>query len=785
MDTGSCEAPACERDDEDVAGVCAQATMGSAVASASEDWDVRAAFGLGTLELPRFSSEALATDEVASCRSKLEANPRDFDSWLQLSRSVETLGTAAEAKATYFALLAEFPLCWGFWRRVAELEAAQHGPLAAAAACERGLEAGAAACLDLWLGYCEALCSACRQGECSEAVVRAGFERALGAAGHDWHGGCLWQAYLDFEEDSEDWRRLGAVFRRALLVPNAALAAVHARVRSLIVGDTCPPLEDFWDAEAEVVAHSLAGLPGLHQADSEARAGQVPPGVPNHTTDRVADGKADAPQQLSSGQRSRAGELSVSIGSCGSALPAASATQTEGGPPRAESKEALGDRTCSSADDLEEGELLVAAGSVASDADRADEPPYVMSASRLSWEMSAAQQQALHQHELLVKSAEVKAEKLRGFEEHLHRTYFHEKPLGLAQRDAWHRYLDFEEARTPRDEARLHALYRRCLVAANNHVEFWLRYAALLEGSEPSGEGLQQACLLFEVACLSGRLRGRAAAITAWAEFEEQCGRAGRARRLLDGLLEGPAQGCADVILRRAALERRAGCTGSCAEVLRRALFDDPSKLSLPTRSVVTSRYSQICIKVLRRPDLAEAAFEHAWRAGCRDASFVSDFAAMLLSVAMPERRSEALLRSSALFEEALKSCGSQDGMEAACTLWSCYIDMLVARGASLAQLRTAQARARLSCQTGFGVAPMVGPERQPSGQTTAPVGALAAECSTTTPGVTDDAVEKVFGAEAHGGLKRLAPAPAGPESRPEKVLRQHGEDLPMTAGGE
>mmetsp|Transcript_52630 Transcript_52630/g.112281 ORF Transcript_52630/g.112281 Transcript_52630/m.112281 type:complete len:616 (-) Transcript_52630:232-2079(-) len=153
------------------------------------------------------------------------------------------------------------------------------------------------------------------------------------------------------------------------------------------------------------------------------------------------------------------------------------------------------------------------------------------------------------------QKAAVEAVSLSIFEKRILRPYFHNKPLSEAQIDAWRRYLDFEESRWPRDNQRLHAVYRRCLVAANNYAEFWMRYAALLEAEAASPTaGLS----LLESGRLNGRLRGRSDIAVFAAEIEEELGNIDAARALLDEALQLPGPGYPEVALRRLSLERRA-----------------------------------------------------------------------------------------------------------------------------------------------------------------------------------------------------------------------------------
>eukprot|EP00439_Symbiodinium_sp_Y106_P050778 s5979_g6.t1 len=77
--------------------------------------------GLHSPVLPCFSAGALSTTEVGNLCSAVRTNPRAFDEWLALIKQVETHGSVEERLSLYEAFLTEFPLCWGYWKRLAEL----------------------------------------------------------------------------------------------------------------------------------------------------------------------------------------------------------------------------------------------------------------------------------------------------------------------------------------------------------------------------------------------------------------------------------------------------------------------------------------------------------------------------------------------------------------------------------------------------------------------------------------------------------------------------------------
>ena len=66
-------------------------------------------------------------------------------------------GDIAQLRAVYDGFLAEYPLCYGYWKKYADAEQRHSSPEAAAAVFERGV-AAIGHSVDLWNHY-----AACRQ----------------------------------------------------------------------------------------------------------------------------------------------------------------------------------------------------------------------------------------------------------------------------------------------------------------------------------------------------------------------------------------------------------------------------------------------------------------------------------------------------------------------------------------------------------------------------------------------------------------------------------------------
>eukprot|EP00434_Breviolum_minutum_P004184 symbB.v1.2.003687.t1/scaffold193.1/size400748/6 len=834
------------------------------------------ACGFTTLELPNFDALELQTEEVVSLCANLVANPRSFDQWISLMKLVEAHGKDEEKRELYEHFLCEFPLCWGYWKRLADLQTRmgadtqssstsggnllsnvtavemsqfEDSPSASTSSTRRnrrndggllqdehpdthrsatpdglkddetpapgvilklsevsgcdldtccaalmtcdnnfhaaleqlrrspstlqvgakeraqmgaalqmferaprrrdsgrlrgflrpgqfetlfallgvspdsqcgllalflpvliallavvesrgsrfrspsgGAETGlnvyvkalklAPACVDLWVHYCQtASVSWSSEDPEVEDGLRQIFEKAVETVGTDWRAFPLWDLYMNFEEKHGRWKRLGALLRRAMVIPMEGLPAVRIRLRALVVGDAAPALEELCcdDQEAELLDVEMKP-PSDPQVFNVVLEDHLPKVENKNPEPKVVekdekDEKVVATAPILPVQEVEMEELEeLSEGEiCDDEVEVAPAAPASPVPP----------------EDPPAPEEPKDSGTTKVEAMETTEP-------KKSKFITERTQRFLELREGLWAAASEEAARLRHFEAPLHRHYFHQKPLSSAQLDAWRRFLDFEESREPRDWRRLQVVFERCLIVTNNYLEFWLRYASWLQFAEAeSGAATpEMACSLLRGACLSGRLSRRPDVFAAWAELEEACGRTGRARILLDATLSGCGHGSADVALRRAALELRHKDSELALVLLARYATD---AVDLASKAVLSRRYAKLC-EEMKQFEQAQRSLMLTWQAGCRDVGLLLELASLLMRMGTEEKGTDPspLQQSCNLFEEALR-CAQHDtaSFTEACELWSCYVDFLLSHGAPLVQLRDVQARAR------------------------------------------------------------------------------------------
>jgi hypothetical protein len=80
--------------------------------------------------------------ELARLQARVASHPQDFDAWCALVVEAERLKEPQVIRESITGLLKEFPLCFGYWQRLAKHEASITNAIHAdAATIERGLEA--------------------------------------------------------------------------------------------------------------------------------------------------------------------------------------------------------------------------------------------------------------------------------------------------------------------------------------------------------------------------------------------------------------------------------------------------------------------------------------------------------------------------------------------------------------------------------------------------------------------------------------------------------------------
>ncbi|CAL5353581.1 unnamed protein product [Camellia sinensis] len=200
--------------------------------------------------------------------SIVRANSLDFNTWTALIDETEKVAeeNILKIRKVYDAFLAEFPLCYGYWKKYADHEARVGSIDKVMEVYERAVQ-GVTYSVDIWLHYCVFAISSYGDPETvrsdTSRVVEVLFERGLAYVGTDYLSFPLWDKYIEYEYMQQEWARLAMIYTRILENPNQQLDRYFNSFKEL-AGSR--PLSELRTAEEATVASV---------SNSEARAQEI------------------------------------------------------------------------------------------------------------------------------------------------------------------------------------------------------------------------------------------------------------------------------------------------------------------------------------------------------------------------------------------------------------------------------------------------------------------------------------------------------------------------------
>ncbi|KAI4978808.1 hypothetical protein ZWY2020_015561 [Hordeum vulgare] len=160
--------------------------------------------------------DAMASAEEARLWGVVTADCLDFDAWTALIEETERIAESniVKIRKVYDAFLAEFPLCFGYWKKYADHEGRLDGVNKVFEVYERAVLAVTYS-VDIWCNYCQFAISTYNDPD----VIRRLFDRGLAYVGTDYRSNTLWDEYIKYEESLQAWNHLAAVYTRILEHP--------------------------------------------------------------------------------------------------------------------------------------------------------------------------------------------------------------------------------------------------------------------------------------------------------------------------------------------------------------------------------------------------------------------------------------------------------------------------------------------------------------------------------------------------------------------------------------
>ncbi|XP_069036302.1 pre-mRNA-processing factor 39 isoform X2 [Lepisosteus oculatus] len=190
-----------------------------------------------------------------------QENPLDFSSWTDLLQYTEQEGHMPATRRVFAVFFARYPLCYGYWKKFADLERRAGFPVRAQEVCVQGLQAIPLS-LDLWIHYITLLQETLNMNlPESTQHIRSTFESAVAAAGMDFRSDRLWELYVDWEREQGDLRAVTAVYDKVLSTPTQLYSQHYQRFKEHVESHSPRHIlstEDFLRLRSEVMRGSAS-----------------------------------------------------------------------------------------------------------------------------------------------------------------------------------------------------------------------------------------------------------------------------------------------------------------------------------------------------------------------------------------------------------------------------------------------------------------------------------------------------------------------------------------------
>ncbi|XP_010264873.1 PREDICTED: pre-mRNA-processing factor 39 isoform X2 [Nelumbo nucifera] len=236
---------------------------------------------LGAATEQQFEEAPAASTEEERLWSIVKTNSLDFNAWTAVIEETEKVAedNISKIRKVYDTFLAEFPLCYGYWKKYADHEGRLCSIEKVVEVYERAVEAVTYS-VDIWLHYCIFAISTYGDPD----AIRRLFERGLAYVGTDYLSHSLWDKYIEYEYSQQEWSRLAMIYTRILENPNQQLDRYFNSFKEL-AGSR--PLSELRTAE-EAAAVAAANVEASGGAD------EVRPDGVEQSTKPVSAGLSEA-----------------------------------------------------------------------------------------------------------------------------------------------------------------------------------------------------------------------------------------------------------------------------------------------------------------------------------------------------------------------------------------------------------------------------------------------------------------------------------------------------------
>ncbi|KAG8640258.1 hypothetical protein MANES_13G040100v8 [Manihot esculenta] len=215
--------------------------------------------------------------------SIVRANSLDFDAWTALIDETEKVAgdNILKIRKVYDTFLAEFPLCYGYWKKYADHEARVGSMDKVVEVYERAV-LGVTYSVDIWLHYCIFAINTYEDPD----TIRRLFERGLAYVGTDYLSYSLWDKYIEYEEMHAQWSHVAMIYTRILEIPNKRLDDYLTRFKAFAATH---PLSELTTPE-----EAAAAVPAPSESGDQANMGEVHADAAEQSSKPVSAGLTEA-----------------------------------------------------------------------------------------------------------------------------------------------------------------------------------------------------------------------------------------------------------------------------------------------------------------------------------------------------------------------------------------------------------------------------------------------------------------------------------------------------------
>ncbi|KAM5563320.1 pre-mRNA-processing factor 39 [Rosa sericea] len=219
----------------------------------------------GSMETQQYADGSAISAEEDRLWNIVRANSLDFNAWTALIEETEKVAedNILKIRKVYDAFLAEFPLCYGYWKKYADHEARFGVIDKVVEVYERAVQAVTYS-VDIWLHYCTFATTTFGDPD----TIRRLFERGLAYVGTDYLSFPLWDRYIDYEFMQQAWGQLVVIYSRILENPNQQLDRYLNSFKELAGSRPLSELRTAEEAAAAAAAASATSEDGV-QANGE------------------------------------------------------------------------------------------------------------------------------------------------------------------------------------------------------------------------------------------------------------------------------------------------------------------------------------------------------------------------------------------------------------------------------------------------------------------------------------------------------------------------------------